>query len=234
MCQLKTIKVQSREEGSRLAAKLFADLAEQNPDKPVGLATGSTMAGVYSALADMGFRPTCPHAFALDEYAGLPQTHENSYFRELSEKFAHATGWTGALHVPGVGYEDVEAGAEAFEETITALGPVSVQLLGLGSNGHIAFNEPGSAFDSVTRVVELHPQTRADNARFFASADQVPTNAVTQGLATINRASALLLLVFGEGKRPALLQALSDPGPMTPLAALLDHPNLTLITDLDI
>lgn len=231
---MKIIKVADQEAGSAQAAELFAQFSGSMPNRPVGLATGGTMAGVYRKLQQQGFRVPCQDAFALDEYLGIDPTDKNSYLNELGLRFSDALGWSGKLHVPGQGDYAGPDGAELFEQRLTELGPVSVQLLGLGSNGHIAFNEPGSAFDSRTRVVELHPQTRSDNARFFDSVDQTPTHATTQGLATIAQASNLLLLVFGEAKRAALGQALAEPGPMTPLAALLDHPSLTLITELEI
>lgn len=231
---MRIIRVADRAAGSLAAAKLFIELAEANPTKPVGLATGGTMSGVYSKLRELGLRPSCQDAFALDEYLDIDPASQNSYLYELNQSFAQALGWTGTLHVPGQGDYRGSSGIELFEQRIAALGPLSVQLLGLGTNGHVAFNEPGSDFDSRTRVVELHPQTRADNARFFESEEQMPTHATTQGLATIRQASNLLLLVFGENKKPALAKALSDPDPLTPLAALTDHANLVLITDLDI
>lgn len=223
-----------RAAGGLEAAKLFIDLAEASPTKPVGLATGGTMAGVYANLQQLDYRPGCEAAFALDEYLDIDPASPNSYLFELQQSFARALDWDGTIHAPGQGEYRGEGGSELFEQRLTELGPVSVQLLGLGTNGHIAFNEPGSDFDSRTRVVELHPQTRADNARFFESEEQMPTHATTQGLATIKQASNLLLLVFGENKKPALTKALSDPDPLTPLAALANHEGLILITDLGI
>lgn len=213
------------------AADLFIEKSSMNPQAPVGLATGSTMDGVYQHLEQRGFLPESSDAFALDDYKGLAEGSENSYFTELSKNFAARLGWSGRLHVPGHGPYAGSHGLALFEQTHLELGPVSIQLLGIGTNGHIAFNEPGAAFDSITREVELHPQTRQDNARFFADPSQVPTHAYSQGLATINRASSLVLLALGERKKPAVLQALESPGPLTPLAALLDHSDLTLITD---
>lgn len=231
---MKIIKVADKEAGSARAAELFAELSKAAPNKPVGLATGGTMAGVYRELEKQAYRVPCEDAFALDEYLGISPTDKNSYLGELKRRFSDPLHWSGTLHVPGQGEYAGDGGAELFEQRIAELGPISVQLLGLGSNGHVAFNEPGSAFDSRTRVVELHPQTRSDNARFFDSADQMPTHATTQGLATIAQASNLLLLVFGDAKKAALSQAFSDPGPMTPLGALIGHSDLTLITDLEI
>ena len=231
---MKIEQFSTRQEAIEFAAELFIAKANANPTKPVGLATGSTMEGVYDSLAYKNFVPGCAAAFALDEYLGLPEGHENSYSTELTEKFSNRLGWKGSLHVPGTGVYSGSSGPAKFEQAIRESGPISVQLLGLGTNGHIAFNEPGSAFDSVTREVELHPQTRLDNARFFSPPESMPTHAVTQGLATIMSATSLTLVVLGERKRPALEQALDSPGPLTPLAPLLEHADLTLVTDLEI
>lgn len=228
---MKIQRVESREAGSQLAARLFVELSQANPTKPVGLATGSTMTGVYQEMQHLGFSPKCQLAFALDEYLGLPPEHENSYARELTTNFSERLGFQGELLVPG---QEPLSDPTSFEHFHLEQGPVSVQLLGLGTNGHIAFNEPGSSWDSTTRVVELHEATIKDNSRFFADPSMMPTHATTQGIATIKRASSLLLLVFGQNKLEALQTALKNPGIHSPASALLDHPNLTLITDLDI
>jgi glucosamine-6-phosphate deaminase len=228
---MKIIPATSADSAVELAARLFIEKVSGNPDAPVGLATGGTMDGVYLKLKEMDYHPETKHAFALDDYLGLESGSPNSYAAELNQKFAQRLDWTGTLHVPGSGDYQGELGSDRFEEAIRTLGPLSVQLLGLGSNGHIAFNEPGSEPDSLTRIVELHPATRSDNARFFASPAEVPTHAVTQGLATISRSSSLVLVVLGEKKLPALKQALASPSAQTPLAALLEHEDLTLITD---
>lgn len=228
---VKTHRVESREAGSQLAARLFVELSQANPTKPVGLATGSTMAGVYRELENLGFNPKCQVAFALDEYLGLPPVHENSYARELTTNFSERLGFQGQLLIPG---QEPLSDPTSFEQFHLEQGPVSVQLLGLGTNGHIAFNEPGSSWDSTTRVVELHEATIKDNSRFFSDGSKMPTHATTQGIATVKRANALILLVFGQNKLEALQTALNNPGIHAPASALLDHPNLTLITDLDI
>ena len=228
---MRVISAKDADEAVKLAAETFIEAADARPDAPIGLATGATMDGIYLKLKELRHRPKTRHAFALDEYEGLEPESQNSYEAELRGKFVERLGWTGTLHVPGSGSYSGARGMELFEQTISELGPLSAQLLGLGSNGHIAFNEPGSNFESTTRLVELHPATRSDNARFFSSLEDVPTHAYTQGLATISRSSCLLLVVLGERKIPALSQALTAPSPQTPLAALLDHENLTLITD---
>lgn len=231
---MKLERVANLAEGSRLAAGLFRELAESNPASPVGLATGSTMQGVYAELAGQGYRPSCPDAFALDEYLGIDPDHKNSYQRELTAAFCEQLGWSGRLHVPGRGDYESSAGYQLFETRIQELGPISVQLLGLGANGHIAFNEPGSNFDSRTREVDLAEQTIADNSRFFEYPAETPTRAVTQGIATIMQAKNILLLVFGVKKLAAARAMLSGKDPQTPASALTDHPSVTVITDLDL
>lgn len=229
---MRVINAKDADEAVKLAAETFIEAADARPDAPIGLATGGTMDGIYLKLKELGFRPKTKHAFALDEYEGLEPGSQNSYATELRDKFVQRLGWTGTLHVPGSGHYSGETGLELFEQRLTELGPISAQLLGLGSNGHIAFNEPGSDFDTTTRLVELHPATRSDNARFFESPDLVPTHAYTQGLATIRAATALVLIALGERKRAALSAIFENPRPDVPLAALLDHPHLTIVSDL--
>lgn len=191
------------------------------------------MEGVYANLVNNDFTPKFRDAFAIDEYLGINPNSKNSYQNELTRGFCQPLGFTGKLHVPGQGDYAGRKGAELFEQAVSKLGPLSVQLLGLGRNGHIAFNEPGSYFDSRTRTVELHQETIDDNSIYFEDPDAIPSQAVTQGLATIKQASNLVLLVFGETKQGALSKALHEPDKSTPLAALLDHRGLILVTDLE-
>ena len=227
-------QVENKQAGSELAAKLFAQTSNENPDKPIGLATGETMRGVYSHLSKINYTPETSNAFALDEYLGVEKTDPNSYFFELTNSFCKLLNWEGKLHVPGQEEYSGEHGLESFEQAHLELGPLSVQLLGFGVNGHIAFNEPGSELDSLTRVVDLHEETRIANSRFFDSLGDVPRQAYSQGLATIKRASSILLLVFGEQKKQALLESLGETNESSPLSALKDHEKLTLITDIQI
>ena len=227
-------KVGSEAEGQVLAASLFTEASNNKPKSPVGLATGGTMDGVYKQLALSGFKPSFQHAFALDEYAGISPDSKNSYLNELTRKFSKPLGFGGELHVPGQGKYRGEDGNDLFEKDIAELGPLSVQLLGIGVNGHIAFNEPGSDFESRTRKIELHQETIEANSVYFQNPEDVPRYANTQGLATIGEADLLLLLVFGDRKRQALLTSIHTASPEKPLAALLDHRNLVLITDLEI
>lgn len=232
--EVKIIKVASRDEGSRLAAELFISATEAKPESPVGLATGSTMQGVYAQLARLRYQPACTHAFALDEYLGIDPLDENSYHRELTTAFVEGLGFRGQLHVPGQFEYRGQLGYELFERRHLQLGPLAVQLLGVGVNGHIAFNEPGSSFESVTREVDLARQTVIDNSRFFARPDQAPTRAVTQGIATIMRASKILLLAFGHNKLEAARAMLLGPDTAVPASAIAGHGAVTVITDLNL
>jgi len=231
---MKLLRVDDRAAGSQLAAELFIEAANQNPDQPIGLATGATMQGIYAELTRQDFTPSCKHAFALDEYLDIDPGDTNSFYHQLTEVLEEQLGFRGKLHVPGQFEYQGEAGYQLFEQRHLELGPLSVQLLGLGSNGHIAFNEPGSSFESVTREVELADQTIRDNSRFFESLDQTPTRAVTQGIATIMRAQTILLVAFGEQKLEAARAMLGAQSPSAPASALASHPSVTVITDLEL
>ena len=183
-----THRVSNQEHGQALAAELFVAASNQSPQHPVGLATGSTMSGVYQQLVTSEFKPRFAHAFALDEYHGISPTSKNSYLNELKDKFAGPLSWQGELHAPGQGKYATESGNSDFESDLRELGPVSVQLLGIGVNGHIAFNEPGSDLESRTRKVSLQEETMRSNAIYFDDPATVPTHANTQGLATIRQA----------------------------------------------
>ena len=218
---------------SRRVANLIAE--EMVGRAPVlGLATGSSMELVYAELSDRAHASPAlragagrTHAFALDEYVDLPvDDYENSYRRTLERQFADPIGVPRHnLHVPGID-------ATGYETAIVRAGGIGLQLLGIGTNGHLAFNEPGSRLDARTRIVNLADQTRADNARFFAEGDTVPTRAVTQGIGTILEAHKLVVVVFGDEKAGALAAALT--GAITaavPASALRLHANVTIFAD---
>ncbi len=230
--------IADRAAASRQAARLLADELE-NPRPVLGLATGSSVELAYRELATLvGADPALragirrAQAFALDEYVGLPAADPNSYLATLRRELAVPTGLPfGRLHVPAT------AGAEEpgrYDERISAAGGVGVQLLGIGGNGHIGFNEPGSPLDSGTRLITLDERTRQDNARFFESLQRVPTQAVTQGIGTVLRARRLVLLAFGAQKATALAAALT--GPVTsrlPASAVQRHPDVVVLADPD-
>ncbi|HEY6789863.1 MAG TPA: glucosamine-6-phosphate deaminase [Trebonia sp.] len=230
--------VADRPAASRQAAWLLAD--ELAGPRPVlGLATGSSVELVYKELAtlvcgDPRLRAGIGQAqgFALDEYLGLPAGDPNSYLATLQRQMAIPAGLPlDRLHVPAASTGDDPG---RYDEQISAAGGVAVQLLGIGGNGHIGFNEPGSPLDGGTRLITLDERTRQDNARFFASLAQVPSQAVTQGIGTILRARRIVLLAFGQQKAKALAAALAGPvTPQLPASALQRHPDVIVLADRD-
>lgn len=225
------------ERAAALACRSFLDLFSRKADAVVGLATGSSPTEVYRMLAaysTLGALPDLSRisAFALDEYVGLPREHPESYHSVLTRQWTIPLGLrTEQLHVPLGNVRDANSGSD-FEDELLRFGGVDIQLLGIGSNGHIAFNEPGGRLDSRTRVAQLSEQTRRDNARFFASLDEVPSHCVTQGLATILTARRILLLGFGRQKAPAIAAAFEGPVvPELPASILQLHPDVTVFVD---
>ncbi|SFT33293.1 glucosamine-6-phosphate deaminase [Geodermatophilus amargosae] len=222
---------------ARVAADVVAGVVRRRPGAVLGLATGSSPVGVYAELArrvaagelDLsGVR-----GFALDEYVGLPAGHPESYAAVIGRDVTGRLGLDPArVHVPDGRAADLEAAAEDYEQAIAAAGGVDVQLLGIGANGHIGFNEPTSSFGSRTRLKTLAPRTRADNARFFDSPDEVPMHCLTQGLGTILGARRLLLVAQGSAKAEAVAAAVEGPlTSMCPASALQLHPRATVVVD---
>ena len=202
----------------------------------LGVATGSTPMPVYDALAAHAARGvdfSKMFAFALDEYVGLPAGHPEGYRAVIERSVTVPLGLNPErVNIPDGSLDNIETAGERYEEALTTHGGVDLQLLGIGTTGHIGFNEPGSSFGSLTRVKTLTERTRADNARFFASPEEVPIHCVTQGLGTILRARHLVLLAFGEGKAAAIAAAVE--GPMTasmPGSAIQLHPQVTVVLD---
>ncbi|GLI28069.1 glucosamine-6-phosphate deaminase [Agromyces rhizosphaerae] len=229
--------VGSEEEAGALVAGTVLGTIARRPDAVLGLATGSTPLASYRALAERiaadGVDVSRVRGFALDEYVGLPEGHPESYRAVITREVVEPLGLTpGLIHVPNGSAEGIETAGDDYEAAIEAAGGVDVQILGIGRTGHIGFNEPGSSFASLTRVKTLTEPTRADNARFFDSPDDVPMHCITQGLGTILRARHLLLLAFGEAKADAIAAAVE--GPVTssqPGSAIQLHPHTTVIVD---
>lgn len=224
-----TVHPSSREAGSSVSEDLVARAAG-GALRVLGVATGSTPQPLYRELAK---RRTPALAgltlFALDEYVGLPAGHPQSYRSVVEREVGKPLGISPSrIHLP----DPVAPGA--YDSAIKAHGGIDVQILGIGQNGHIGFNEPWSGFESLTRVTPLDDSTRAANARFFESIDDVPTHAVTQGIATILAARRIVVLAFGQAKAAAVAAAIS--GPRTermPASALQDHPNVSWALDED-
>ena len=213
---------------------------EPGRDAVLGLATGSSPIGLYRELGRAVTRGEADfsraHGVALDEYVGLPPGHPEGYREVLLREVCDVIGLPPArLAVPDGSGRDLAtltAAALAYEERILALGGVDVQVLGIGANGHLGFNEPGSALTSRTRVKRLSDRTRRDNARFFHDVDDVPTHCLTQGLGTILDARRLVLVATGDVKADAVAAALE--GPLTasvPASVLQWHADTVVCLD---
>ena len=221
---------------ARAAASEIAALIRQRPDAVLGLATGSTPVRAYAELVRMnreGLSFSRLTTFNLDEYWGLDGTHPQSYRYFMNHTFFAGTDiqlWN--THVPNGMAVDAYLECEAFETKIRACGGVDLWLLGIGRNGHIAFNEPGSGSDSRTRLVDLTESTIAANSRFFERIEDVPKQALTAGIATICEAKRILLLATGKDKARAIARAVQDAQhPACPASFLQTHSDCTFILD---
>lgn len=222
---------------ARLAADVVAAAVGRRPDAVLGLATGSSPAGLYAELARRvaagEFDLSAVRGFALDEYVGLPREHPQSYAAVLDREVVRPLRLDPRrVRVPDGMTADLAAAAAGYERAIAEAGGVDLQILGIGGNGHIGFNEPTSSFGSRTRIKTLAPRTRADNARFFAFPAEVPTHCITQGLATILDARELLLVAQGAAKAEAVAAAVEGPlTSMCPGSALQLHPRAQVVVD---
>lgn len=205
----------------------------ESAPRVLGVATGSTPVDTYRELVARGGLGRSTVLALLDEYIGLAPGHPQRYRDVIRRQLLEPLGLPDvALLGPDVDGADLDAAAHAYERSLAAAGGVDLQVLGIGRNGHIGFNEPGTSFASRTRVAELSEATRADNAHFFAAADEVPYRVVTQGIATVLGAHALLLLAVGAAKAPAMAAMLDGPRTTdVPASALVDHPRLTVVAD---
>ncbi|MFM8251434.1 MAG: glucosamine-6-phosphate deaminase [Planctomycetota bacterium] len=222
---------------SRCAARFFVELLQRKPNAVLGLATGSTPVATYRELIRLhqGGEIDFAHVttFNLDEYVGLAPDHPQSYRRFMQEQLFSAINIRPErTHLPNGCDLDFAASCQAYEERIAAHGGIDLQLLGIGSDGHIAFNEPGSSLASRTRVKSLVAETIRDNTRFFGSEQEVPRLAVTMGVGTILEARQILLLATGESKAAAI--AATIEGPITAqvtASALQLHRHTVVILD---
>jgi glucosamine-6-phosphate deaminase len=221
-------------------ARTAADIIQaslENGHAVLGLATGSTPLGTYAELIrrhrDEGLSFADAEAFTLDEYLGLPAEHPESYRSVIRREFTDCVDFPdGAIHSLDGEAPEPEAEAARYEAAISAAGSIDVQILGIGTDGHVGFNEPMSSLASRTRIKTLTEQTRRDNARFFPSPEDVPHHVLTQGLATIREARHLLLIGLGEAKAPAIAAAVEGPlAAGCPASALQLHPHTTVLVD---
>jgi glucosamine-6-phosphate deaminase len=234
---MKVIKVKDYEEMSEKAGKLVIDRLRQLTNPVLGLATGSTPEGLYKQLIEkyeqkeVSFKNVT--SFNLDEYIGLDKENPNSYHYFMNEKlFKHIDISPAKTYVPNGVAADLETECKSFEQHIAENGGIDLQILGIGTNGHIAFNEPGTAFNSRTRVVDLAQETLDANARFFDSLDEVPTQAISMGIGLIMEAKEIILLVSGEAKAEAVAKLIDgDVTEDFPASILQKHDHVTMIVD---
>ena len=222
---------------ARFGSAVLADLVRKAPEAVLGLATGSSPLGIYAELAALVAAGDldCSRAagFALDEYVGIPEDHPQSYASVLRTEVVEPLGMDPSrVPVPDGRAADIPAACSAYEAAIRTAGGIDLQILGLGANGHIGINEPTSSFASRTRIKTLAPRTRADNARFFDSPDDVPTHCLTQGLGTILEAKRILLVAQGEAKADAVARTVEGPvTALSPGSVLQHHPQVTVVID---
>lgn len=230
---------QQEEDFVQTGANLIANLLLTNPKAVLGLATGSSPIGIYKRLIEIynkGFISfSRASSYNLDEYVGLPDGHSESYrtfmdtylFDHIDLPLAHS-------HVPNGNAQDLQEECRRYDHMLEEQGPVDLQLLGLGLNGHIGFNEPNGSLVGGTHVVDLQDKTRESNARFFPSINDVPKQAITMGVGSILKARQIVLLVRGEEKAEIAKRALQ--GPITtecPASLLQCHPNVVVLLDRD-
>jgi len=222
--------VANKEEISRLAYQVMLSKINESDNVTLGLATGSSPEGIYELFR--ANQPDVSHVTTvnLDEYIGIDESNDQSYAYFMNEHlFKHLDFKKNYL--PNGMNSDPDAACREFEDII-AKNPIDLQLLGIGTNGHIAFNEPGSSFDSTTRVVELAKDTIVANSRFFDKMEDVPKTAITMGIKTIMSAGEILLIASGENKADAIKTMLEqDMNEQMPASVLQSHPNVIIIID---
>ena len=233
---MKIIKVKNYDEMSEEALKIVLDVVKNNPNAVLGLATGSTPLGLYAKMAEdhknNGTSYANCSAVNLDEYVGLDINSDQSYVYFMRENlFKNIDIKPENTHIENGKAEDKEAECERYNALLDEL-VQDIQVLGIGSNGHIAFNEPGTPFDSVTHIVDLAESTIKDNSRLFNSIDEVPRQAFTMGLSNIMNAKKIIILANGEGKAYAINELVNgEIREEIPASILRNHPDCTLICD---
>lgn len=234
---MRIIKTEDYAEMSKIAANIIAAQIVLKPNCVLGLATGSSPIGTYKELikkyenGDVDFSDVT--TVNLDEYKGLPRTNDQSYYYFMNENlFNHINIDKARTHVPNGMEEDEKVESENYEALIKEVGGIDLQLLGIGHNGHIGFNEPADQFDKETHCVDLTESTIQANKRFFESADAVPKQAYTMGIGTIMAAKKILVVVSGADKATIAKRAFTGPvTPSVPASILQMHPDVTVICD---
>lgn len=234
---MKIFKAKDYEDMSRKAANIIASQIILKPDCVLGLATGSTPIGAYKHLVekyeqgDLDFSQVT--TVNLDEYKGLPRENDQSYYYFMHDNlFDHVNVKPENTHLPDGTKADSDEECARYEELIRSLGGQDLQLLGLGHNGHIGFNEPAAVFEKTTHCVDLQERTIEANKRFFASADDVPRQAYTMGIGTIMQAKKVLVVVSGEDKAETVAKAFFGPvTPEVPASILQFHKDVIIVAD---
>lgn len=232
---MKFITVDSYEKMSRQAANIISAQVIMKPDSVLGLATGSTPIGIYKQLIDWYNKGDIDFGAVtsvnLDEYVGLDGENDQSYRYFMNNNFFyHININREKTYVPNGKAVELDAECEKYDRRIKSLGGIDLQLLGIGLDGHIGFNEPDRYFVKSTHVVDLHESTIEANSRFFASRDEVPKKAITMGMVSIMQAKKILLVANGANKKEILEKAFYGPiTPEIPASILQLHPNITVI-----
>jgi glucosamine-6-phosphate deaminase len=223
------------EAATSVAARVIARLLREKPDAVLGLATGSTPQLLYRELIAMKLDWRKVTTFNLDEYVGLPANHPQSYHSFMWENlFRHVNITKKNVHLPDGNTRGIPKFCAKYEKQIRAAGGIDLQVLGIGTDGHIGFNEPTSSLASRTRIKTLTQRTVQDNARFFGSADRVPHHVITMGIGTIMEARQVLLLAFGPKKARAIAEAVEGPiTAINPASVLQMHPVTKVCLDKD-
>ena len=233
----KVIIKETNEEVSKAAFSVMKEVLDSKPNPVLGLATGSSPVGLYKEMIkdhnETGRSYKDIVTFNLDEYVGIPRDHEQSYYTFMHENlFNYIDCPEENIHVPEGNREDEQQACIDYENALKQYS-VDIQVLGIGSDGHIAFNEPGTPFDSKTHLMDLTEQTRRDNARFFdGDINQVPKESITQGLGSIMRAKKILLIATGANKADAVYGMLKgEKTTDCPVSILQDHADVTVVLD---
>lgn len=229
--------VEDYDKMSKEAAKVISSSIRKKPNLVLGLATGNTPIKCYKELVRMHKKEGLDFSevvtFNLDEYLGLPSDHPQSFRNYMKEKlFNHVNIKPENTYIPPTKPENPQNACQEYEERIKAAGGIDLQLLGIGTNGHIGFNEPSTSFDSRTRVVKLSEQTIQDNSQYFDSAEEVPKQAISMGIGTIMEAEKIILLASGTSKAEAIAKTLEGPKTTNvPASVLQSHSHATTIID---
>lgn len=235
---MKIIVVKDYQAMSDLGAEIIANTIKANPSCTLGLATGSSPIGTYQNLVkayenkEISFKDV--KTYNLDEYCGISRSHPQSYYYFMHDNlFNHVDICEENVHIPMISNTSLEEDCKAYNTMLNNTS-IDLQLLGIGGNGHIGFNEPGTPFNQETFIVKLTDKTRQDNQRFFNSIDEVPTHAITMGISNIMKAKKILMLISGANKADTVVRLLS--GEVTtdfPASILNEHPDVTVIIDQD-